>query len=39
MRPFFIDGAILTQQLKSRLVQTHMIRIRLRTTHASWYTS
>ena len=36
-RPFLIDGAILTRQLESGSVQTHVIRIRLRTRRASSY--
>ncbi|RZB76008.1 hypothetical protein D0Y65_034492 [Glycine soja] len=37
LRPFLIDGAILTRQLESGSVQTHVIRIRLRTRRASSY--
>ncbi|KAG4980716.1 hypothetical protein JHK84_034302 [Glycine max] len=32
-----LDGAILTRQLESGSVQTHVIRIRLRTRRASSY--
>lgn len=37
LKPFNIDGAIVTRQLESGSVQTHVIRIRLRTTRASSY--
>ena len=37
LRPFLIDGAIVTRQLESGSVQTHVIHIRLRTRRASSY--